>query len=106
MGIGGSIFLIVLGAILAFAVQWDPGWLNLQAAGIILILAGILWLVLFFRIWNRRRRRRVTVIEQRRVPETIVEERHVVQERGPRRAYEDETPTTVQPEVVERRRRR
>lgn len=101
MGIGASIFLIVLGAILAFAVQWDLGWLNLQAVGVILILAGILWLTLFFRIWNKRRRQRVTVIEQRRVPETIIEERHV-----PRRVYDDETPTTVEPEVVERRRRR
>ena len=32
MGIGGSIFLIALGAILAFAVDADLGWLDLTSS--------------------------------------------------------------------------
>ena len=37
MGIGGSIFLIALGAILAFAVEADLGWLDLSVVGWVLM---------------------------------------------------------------------
>jgi NADH:ubiquinone oxidoreductase subunit 6 (subunit J) len=40
MGIGASIFLLVVGAILAFAVSWTVQGLDLEAVGIILMIAG------------------------------------------------------------------
>jgi len=55
MGIGVGIFLIALGAILTFAVDWTVGGLDLKAVGWVLMAAGVLGLVLFFYFWNRRR---------------------------------------------------
>ncbi|SDY21817.1 hypothetical protein SAMN05444365_1011092 [Micromonospora pattaloongensis] len=62
MGIGSGIFLIALGAILAFAIRADVWWLDVHTVGWVLILAGatILFSVLWF--WNDRRRRARTVI--------------------------------------------
>ena len=45
MGIGGSIFLIALGAILAFAVEAELGFLNLTTVGWVLMVAGAFGLV-------------------------------------------------------------
>lgn len=56
MGIGGSIFLIALGAILAFGVNADLGWLDLDVVGFVLMLSGLAGLMLTFHFWNRRRR--------------------------------------------------
>lgn len=55
MGIGVGIFLIAFGAILTFAVDWTVGWLDLQAVGWVLMVAGVGGLILFFYFWNRRR---------------------------------------------------
>jgi hypothetical protein len=55
MGIGVGIFLIALGAILTFAVDWTVGGLDLKAVGWVLMAAGVGGLVLFFYFWNRRR---------------------------------------------------
>jgi hypothetical protein len=55
MGIGVGIFLLALGAVLAFAVDWKLAGLDLQAVGWILMAAGTIGLVLFFYFWNRRR---------------------------------------------------
>ena len=100
MGIGGAIFLIVLGAILSFAVEWELSWLNLQVAGLIIMAAGVLWLVLFFRVWNRRRaerRARRTVVEERHIPRTVIDEEHipqtVVEERHVQRGDYDDRKT-------------
>ena len=41
MTIGGSIALIVVGAVLRFAVTWQPKYLNLEAIGVILMVAGV-----------------------------------------------------------------
>jgi len=59
MGIGGSIALIVIGAILAFAVKTDDfaGFLDINVVGWVLILAGIVGMVLTLWVWNSRRRR-------------------------------------------------
>jgi hypothetical protein len=56
MSIGVGIFLMVVGAILAFAVRdsWDV--VNLTVVGYILMLAGLAGIVLSFYITNRRRR--------------------------------------------------
>jgi hypothetical protein len=58
MGIGGSILLIVVGAILTFGVKnQDLGPLNLHIIGWILQLAGLLGLILTLYFWNSRRTR-------------------------------------------------
>ncbi|GAB3817125.1 DUF6458 family protein [Micromonospora zhanjiangensis] len=55
MGIGASIFLIALGAILAFALHLNIGGLDLNIVGWILMAAGVLGLVMTSVIWGRRR---------------------------------------------------
>lgn len=57
MGIGGSIFLIALGAIITFGVHADLGWLDLDVVGWVLMSAGALLLGLTWWFWNRRRTR-------------------------------------------------
>ena len=56
MGIGGSIFLIALGAILAFAVNADISGLDINVVGYVLMLAGLVGLVITIWYWNSRRR--------------------------------------------------
>lgn len=56
MGIGGSIFLIALGAIITFATDVDVKGLNLDAVGIILMIAGALGLLFTTLIWGPRNR--------------------------------------------------
>ncbi|MGC4808057.1 DUF6458 family protein [Micromonospora sp. DT233] len=56
MGIGASIFLIALGAIFAFAIEADTGWLNISVVGLVLMLAGIVSLLTTLYFWNRGRR--------------------------------------------------
>jgi hypothetical protein len=71
MTIGGSIALIVVGAILKFAVTWHGKYLNLQAIGVILMIAGIVGLgvAVGLLISRRRARTSATVYEQRRYME-------------------------------------
>ena len=56
MGIGVSIFLIALGAILAFAVQFDVSGLDINVVGYILMIVGIIGLVMTMLVWGPRRR--------------------------------------------------
>ncbi|HET9517799.1 MAG TPA: DUF6458 family protein [Actinoplanes sp.] len=56
MGIGGSIFLIALGAILTFAVNADIGVLDLSVVGWVLMIAGFAGLVITIWFWQNRRR--------------------------------------------------
>ncbi|MCO1596444.1 DUF6458 family protein [Micromonospora sp. RHAY321] len=74
MGIGGSIFLIALGAIFAFAVEADLGWLNLAVVGWVLMLAGVAGLLTTLYFWNSRRRTVVAapVREDRVVADRVV----------------------------------
>jgi hypothetical protein len=60
MGIGASIFLIALGAILAFALNLHVGGVNIDIVGWILMVAGALGLIFTAFIWGPRRRQRVT----------------------------------------------
>jgi len=60
MGIGGSIFLIVVGAIVAFGVRNQSfGPFDLNVVGWILMLAGFVGLSLTLWVWNSRRTRTV-----------------------------------------------
>lgn len=64
MGIGGSIFLIALGAILAFAVNWHLSGIDINVVGWVLMAAGLVGLILTIWYWNSRRR--ATVVSQTR----------------------------------------
>ena len=60
MGIGFSIFLLALGAILAFAVNATVAGLDISIVGWILMGAGVIGLVLTMVVLAPRRRRVVT----------------------------------------------
>ncbi len=65
MGIGTSIFLLALGAILAFAVTDAISGVDLTVVGYILMGAGVLGLLLSLMAINRDRRS--TVVRERDV---------------------------------------
>ena len=56
MGIGASVFLIALGAILAFAVDYDLSGISVQTIGIILMIAGAVGLAMTMLVFGRRDR--------------------------------------------------
>jgi hypothetical protein len=60
MGIGFSIFLLAVGAILAFAVDATVAGLDISIVGWILMAAGTIGLVLTMVVLTPRRRRTVT----------------------------------------------
>jgi Domain of unknown function (DUF6458) len=102
MGIGVSVFLIAVGAILAFATDVSVSGLDLDVVGVILMVAGAIGLAVTLLVWSSRQRvthversvvdrpgvDRRTVVEDRPVVErrSVVEDRPVVEER---RRYED-----------------
>lgn len=55
MGIGTSIFLIAVGAILTFALDANIGGVSLDVVGWILMAAGVLGLIMTTLVWGRRR---------------------------------------------------
>ena len=71
MSIGGSVALIVIGAILRFAVTWHPKYVNLDAVGVILMVGGAAGLVasIALVVYRRRERASAEVIERRRYME-------------------------------------
>ncbi len=46
MSIGVSLFLVAVGAILRYAVTWNPQDVNIETVGLILMLVGIVGLIL------------------------------------------------------------
>ena len=46
MGIGAGIFLVAVGAILTFAVNWTASGFNIHTVGIILMIAGVAGIIL------------------------------------------------------------
>jgi hypothetical protein len=69
--IGGSIALIVIGAILRFGITWKPVHVNLHVIGVILMIAGAAGLVIAIVIIAIRRRGRpaAEVYQERRYTE-------------------------------------
>ena len=65
MGIGASIFLIAIGAILTFAVHATLSGVSIQTVGIILMIAGALGLIVTLLVWGPRRGTRGGVVEER-----------------------------------------
>jgi predicted membrane channel-forming protein YqfA (hemolysin III family) len=75
MSIGVSIFLLVVGAILTFAVNVTAEGFNINTVGIILMVAGVVGLLLSLLFWSSfspYRRRPVAYPEER-----VVEERRI-----------------------------
>ncbi|MER7440774.1 DUF6458 family protein [Micromonospora avicenniae] len=77
MGIGTSIFLIAVGAILTFALDANVGGIDLDVVGWILMAAGVLGLIMTTLIWGRRRAEVVTTDQPVRRVEEPVEYRRV-----------------------------
>jgi hypothetical protein len=77
MGIGTSIFLIAVGAILRYAVTVTASGVNLHAVGDILMIVGLIGMVLSIAFWSSwggfgggyGRRRAGAVIDRRTVIE-------------------------------------
>jgi hypothetical protein len=65
MGIGVSIFLIAVGAILTFAVHASLNGVSIQTIGIILMAVGALGLLVTMLIFAPRRAARGGVVEER-----------------------------------------
>ena len=65
MGIGVSIFLIAVGAILTFAVHATLSGVSIQTIGIILMVVGALGLAVTLLVWGPRRGARAGVVEER-----------------------------------------
>ena len=65
MGIGASVFLLALGAILAFAVNVEASGFSINTIGIILMIAGAIGLVMFALVFGRRDRGVGGVAEER-----------------------------------------
>jgi Domain of unknown function (DUF6458) len=72
MGLGVSIFLIAIGAILTWAVNAEVSGLDITAVGVILLVVGTVSLLLSMLFWSswggpaafgERRSRRTTYIE-------------------------------------------
>ena len=98
MGIGVSIFLMAVGAILAFAVNVSAEGINLDTVGVILIILGLVGLLTSLVLWDdwsprrrtvgyddgrdvivRRRRPRVVEIDDADGVVDVAEERPVVE---------------------------
>jgi hypothetical protein len=65
MGIGVSVFLLALGAILTFAVNATVSGLDIHVVGVILMLAGAIGLVMTMLVFGRRDRVGAGVVEDR-----------------------------------------
>jgi predicted membrane channel-forming protein YqfA (hemolysin III family) len=79
MSIGASIFLLVVGAILTFAVNVSAEGFSINTVGIILMVAGVVGLLLSLLFWS-------SFSPYRRRPAAYPEER-VVEERRIERDY-------------------
>ncbi|MDJ0461955.1 DUF6458 family protein [Streptomyces sp. H27-C3] len=71
MGLGGCIALVVVGAILTFATDWQMEGVNLRMVGLIMMLVGIIGIAVYTSVLKRRR---TTHLSSPDAP--IVEEHH------------------------------
>jgi hypothetical protein len=60
MTIGGSVALIVIGAIVKFGVIWKATYVDLQVIGVILMIAGVAGLIISVAFLATRRRRQTS----------------------------------------------
>ena len=66
---GGAIFLMAVGAILKWAVTGSVSGLSIGTIGVILLLAGLAWLILAIVLDMNARRRGPVAVERERVVE-------------------------------------
>lgn len=79
MTIAGGIILIMLGAILTWAVEFDIAGLDINVVGVVLMLGGLVWLL--FAIYRVRFARRAVAPTTTVIEEDPVTHRRVYQER-------------------------
>jgi hypothetical protein len=63
MGIGVSVFLFAVGAILTFAVSASVAGIDIATVGVILMIAGALGLIMTLLVFGRRGGTSETVVE-------------------------------------------
>ncbi len=63
MTIGGGVFLVAVGAILAFAVNFQLAGIDIHIVGWILMVAGVFGIITGLYLMNRRRR--TDLVEER-----------------------------------------
>lgn len=83
MGIGTSIFLIAVGAILKYAVTAHVSGVNLDTVGVILMVVGIVGLLLsllWMTIWADRHRGSAVVTDRAVATDPVARERVVERE--------------------------
>jgi hypothetical protein len=75
MGLGVSLFLVAVGAILTWAVSAEVSGLDIQAVGVILMIVGVLGFLLSMLFWSSwggpgyfAGRRRATYVEDEPPP--------------------------------------
>jgi hypothetical protein len=71
VGTGVSLFFMAVGAILTFAVETNADGFDLDAAGVILMLLGVvglLWSLIIWDEWRPPRRRRFDDVVDEEVP--------------------------------------
>ena len=91
MGIGGSIFLIAVGAILAFAVDAQVSGIDINVVGWVLMVVGLVGLAIT--VWYLNSRRRTVVTQQRVVPGVVPGEGQIVDEYRQVRRQDPPPPT-------------
>lgn len=71
MSVGVSAFLVIIGAILRFAVSWSGNWVDLQVVGVIFMIGGGIGLIasIVVALVRRRSQRATQVYEERRYVE-------------------------------------
>jgi hypothetical protein len=74
MGIGTSIALIAVGAVLKYAVTASVSGIELDTVGVILMVAGIIGLVLSL-LWMSTARRRGVVVDDYPRRDVVVDDR-------------------------------
>lgn len=75
MGIGGAVFLIAFGAILAYGIHVNLRWLDLSVIGWVFMLAGVTILTVTLWFWRDRKHRDRSI--------SIVEETRLIHDPGP-----------------------
>jgi len=68
VGVGISAFLVIVGAILRFAITWSGSWIDLQVVGVIFMIGGGVGLIasIVVALMRRRNQRSAQVYEERR----------------------------------------
>ncbi|GAA1349601.1 hypothetical protein [Streptomyces beijiangensis] len=72
MTAAGGLALMIIGAILRYAITWEPTWINLSILGTILMIGGAAGLVLGLVLTYTRRRR----VERAQQPQQPYDQRY------------------------------